>query len=108
LHESIRDRSGCVGVDGLVHEIDHLLVDRPSPGRSTNPRRVLKGLVVEQPEIEKQKGPDRAADALLRLERTQRARAMPWPQCMAQFSSSRSLSGFSGSPSNLSSVWAGT
>ena len=65
LHEPVRDRAGGEGVNGLVQQIDDLLVRRPRPGRRAHAGRVLQRLVVGQPEMKRYRAAILAAHVAL-------------------------------------------
>src|SRR5215217_3583081 len=62
LHKDVRDSASGEGVNRLVQQVDRLLIHGPGPWRGADARGVLQRLIVEQPKIQKDEGPDRAAN----------------------------------------------
>jgi hypothetical protein len=107
-HEPVCHKPRRKGVDRLVHQVDGLLVNWPGPWWTPDSSRILQRLIVDKAQVEEHEGTDRASQATLGHCSACPAKEDALPQCIAQFSASRSRSGRSGSLKSRSSVWAGT
>jgi hypothetical protein len=69
VDEVVGNGSGRKSVNGLVQQVDDLLVNRPGPGRCPDTGHVPQSLIVSQPEIEEDEGRHRSLNSALRHQR---------------------------------------